>query len=85
MILEATSDSTRLVQYEWTINGVIDARTTQTIDVDVASPDVVSARAKNDCGNWSQPITLNWGVPKPEAMNTLLIVAILAAVVLMMK
>ena len=60
MKLTATSDSTRLVEYEWIINGVIDGITTQTIDVDIASPDVVTVRAKNDCGNWSQPVTLEW-------------------------
>lgn len=66
MILTATSDSTRLVEYEWTINGVIEAQSTKSIDVDVKSPDVVSVKGKNDCGNWSQPVTLDWGVIPPS-------------------
>ena len=58
-------DEVTLVLYEWTVNDVIltdTTQTTQTIEADVSEGDVVSVRAQNDCGSWSQPVTLKWGL-----------------------
>ena len=59
MKLTATSNDV-IVEYEWTINDVIYSGKTQTIEVDVKKPDVITVRGLNDCGNWSQSITLKW-------------------------
>lgn len=82
MILTAISDSTRLVEYEWTINGVIYEGTTQSIEVDVTKEDDISVRAKNDCGNWSQPLTLKW---KEGDMGMLLYIAVFVMAFLMFR
>lgn len=56
-------DEATLVVYEWTVNGAIIGENTRIIDIDVASPDVVSVKGQNDCGSWSLPIELVWGDP----------------------
>lgn len=85
MILTATSESTRLVEYEWTINGVIYGEKTKSINVDVSDPDVVSVRALNDCGNWSQPLTLDWEKVKKPMDEMILYVALFIAAFLMFR
>ena len=75
MILTATTEDP-IVDYEWTVNGVIQVSKNQAIELDINDPDVVTVRGINDCGSWSAPVTLDWS--KDEDMLFYLIVFIAA-------
>lgn len=82
MILTALSDSTRIVEYEWTINGIIQAETTKSITADVESPDFVSVIGKNDCGNWSERIYLKW---EEKDYNMILVALAIILLILILR